>query len=500
MKVILTVMLLSSLVPILFAQTKYPDINKEISLGNYAKAESAISKIIETDTLSAEEKYSLNFQIDRMERIKLDFDKTEADIIPSIKKYYPNVDEKMIDNWVTDNSLEAKIIDGKRWFFQNAVPNLFRINKQAKARKEGVDGKTVSTLDAFLSKDIPAVVKASEETGKRLVNPIKIKINYTLTVKKDVVPAGEVIRCWLPYPREGHKRQTDIKLLSVNSDLPTGQAGHYIISPNDDYLQRTLYMQKKAKAGEPTVFNYSLEYTAYAEWYNLKPDEVKPYDKNSEIYKTYTAERPPHIVFTDKIKKLSQQIIGSESNPYKKVKLIFKWISDNIPWASAREYSTIKNISDYCLTNMHGDCGIKGLLFITLCRYNGIPARWQSGWMMHPGNVNLHDWTEVYYEGIGWVPCDPYMGVRNSDDPKVQYFFTDGIDAYHFIVNDNYGQPLYPAKIYPRSETVDFQRGEVEWKGGNLYFNKWNYHMDVKYLPVRQAGLNADSAQSAGSN
>jgi hypothetical protein len=42
--------------------------------------------------------------------------------------------------------------------------------------------------------------------------------------------------------------------------------------------------------------------------------------------------------------------------------------------------------------------------------------------------------------------------------------------------------PLYPKKIYPRSETVDFQRGEVEWSGGNLYFPQWDYSMEIEYL------------------
>lgn len=50
------------------------------------------------------------------------------------------------------------------------------------------------------------------------------------------------------------------------------------------------------------------------------------------------------------------------------------------------------------------------------------------------------------------------------------------------IVNSDYGMPLVPEKKYPRSETVDFQRGEVEWEGGNLYFPKWDYHMDIEYL------------------
>ena len=150
---------------------------------------------------------------------------------------------------------------------------------------------------------------------------------------------------------------------------------------------------------------------------------------------------------------------------------------DHFPWASAREYSTLGNIPMYVLENRHGDCGQVGLLLVTMCRYAGVPARWQSGWMLHPGAVNMHDWSEVYYEGIGWVPTDVSFGrgrsaVRDNDDEY--YFYTKGLDAYRLICNSDYSGHFFPAKQFIRSETVDFQRGEVEWEGGNLYFNQWS--------------------------
>jgi transglutaminase-like putative cysteine protease len=101
--------------------------------------------------------------------------------------------------------------------------------------------------------------------------------------------------------------------------------------------------------------------------------------------------------------------------------------------------------------------------------------------MMHPPEVNLHDWCEIYIDGYGWIPVDQSFGIKNYLNESQQYFYLGGIDAYRLIVNDDYSKPLFPAKIYPRSETVDFQRGEVEWKGGNLYFDKWNYSMEIEY-------------------
>jgi len=43
-----------------------------------------------------------------------------------------------------------------------------------------------------------------------------------------------------------------------------------------------------------------------------------------------------------------------------------------------------------------------------------------------------------------------------------------------------------PAKQHFRSDTVDSQRGEVEWDGGNLYYDKWDYHFDWKIRPAKQ--------------
>jgi hypothetical protein len=50
------------------------------------------------------------------------------------------------------------------------------------------------------------------------------------------------------------------------------------------------------------------------------------------------------------------------------------------------------------------------------------------------------------------------------------------------IVNNDFGGQMDPPKRYPRSDTVDFQRGEVEWEYGNLYYNQWDYSFQIEYL------------------
>jgi transglutaminase-like putative cysteine protease len=187
-------------------------------------------------------------------------------------------------------------------------------------------------------------------------------------------------------------------------------------------------------------------------------------------------------VFDKSLRRLSSEIVGDETQSTLIAQRIFRWVSENVPWAGAREYSTLHSLTDYALKRHHGDCGIQTMLFMSLCRLNGIPARWESGWITGP-QPNLHDWCAIYLKPYGWLPVDVSYGMQPSDDERTRWFYLGGIDSHRLVVNADYAQPLYPAKTFYRSEIVDFQRGEVEWRGGNLYFDQWTYDFHVDELP-----------------
>jgi len=443
-----------------------------IDKGNFNKATILIDSLINDDSIPAEIILDFSFQKEKMDRIRKDFSKIETDVLKYIQKYYPNITLTDLKKWEDDGSLEFKLIDGEKYYFNRAASNLFRISKDAKSHKDKIDGIVKDNLDAFLESYLPEVLSKKDANTPYFAKK-RIRLNYKLVVNADAVPDGEVIRCWLPFPREKGGRQSNVKLVSINNE-------NFIVSP-DSYAHKTIYSEQVAEKGKPTEFKLSVEFTGANEFHKLTPDLAADYKTDSD-YKKFTSEKLPHIQFTDRVKELSKMIVGNEKNPITKAKKIFKWINDNIPWAGAREYSTIDNISDYCLATGHGDCGIKSLTFITLARYNGIPARWESGLMLHPENLNLHDWAEAYFEGIGWVPVDQSFGLTKSEDENVNWFFLGGNDPFHMIINNDIAQPLFPAKTFPRSETIDFQRGEVEWRGGNLYFDNWDYFIDVEYL------------------
>jgi transglutaminase-like putative cysteine protease len=194
-------------------------------------------------------------------------------------------------------------------------------------------------------------------------------------------------------------------------------------------------------------------------------------------------------VFTPEIRELSKRIAGDETNPAARAKKFYDWIADNIKYSYAIEYSTIRNISDYCRTKGYGDCGQEALLFMTLCRLNGIPARWQTGWNLFPGAQSIHDWCEIYLEPYGWMPVDPYKGIfamryANSLTPEqrreVRDFYFGGLDYYRMAANSDHNQALDPPKHSMRSDDVDFQRGELEWGDHNIYLDQYSWDLSWK--------------------
>jgi len=447
-------------------------IEKMVQSGEFSQAELIADSLRNAGILGEADLYKMDSIVEIGRRIRLDFRLTEPEVQEQLRKYFLDLDSATLQIWEKTNKLEMRVIDGQKRYFGNAVANLFRLDDEARKFKMKVDGIQVDSLNLFCLQHTQKVISETTVSGKTVL-PVRMKQTFIVKAKPNAVPEGKIIRCWLPFPREGNTRQKNVHLVSSEPENAE-------IASNSN-LQRSVYMEKKAVKDQPTIFRIEFEVETSAQYFYLKPEEIKPYNTESTVYKEFTAQRAPQIVFTPKIEELAKRILGGETNPLLKVQKIYNWINDSVRWASALEYSTIPDIPGYVMKTHHGDCGMQTLLFMTLARSQGIPVKWQSGWMLHPHEVNLHDWCEVYYEGVGWVPLDQSFGLQSSPDEKVRNFYRSGIDSYRLIVNDDYGRKLVPEKKFPRSEPYDFQRGELEWEGGNLYFNQWSWDMEVKY-------------------
>jgi hypothetical protein len=473
------------LMPVLTTATPTTDplldrVIAQVDQGRFADARQAIAEALRQPALDPAVRQALVFEQERMRRIRLDFGLDEAQVRERIRTQVPDLSDDEFRRWDAAGLIERMTIDGQKRYFNRSASNLFRLSPEAAARRAPPVKPFSEGPFESLHPHHREIVAASRAQHATSVAPRRLQVTQSLVVEADAVPAGETVRAWIPYPRAIAGQQEDIVLVASQ---PAGAR----LAP-DTALQRTAYLEKPARAGEPTAFSVTYEMTVYARHFDIDPDKVVPAIITPELA-PFVAERAPHVVYTDALRRFNAQVVGGETHPYRIAQKLFAAV-DRIPWAGAREYSTLSNISDYALHAGHADCGQQTLLLMTLLRMNGIPARWQSGWVYSDeavGYDNMHDWGWLYLAPYGWVPMDVTTGQLASDDPTLKWFYLGGLDAYRIAFNDDYSREFVPAKQHVRSETVDLQRGEAEWSGGNLYFDKWDYSFDWKMLPMKSS-------------
>lgn len=397
-------------------------------------------------------------------RLLSDFSVEWEEAVPMFGKEY-GIDRNELERWEKEHYIETRVIDGVKRVHRKSLRNARLLNPElnggAPARGQNASASRVSYVDSVLQYSDGVLPDGGAH---------RVTYSFTITVPYNDALKDDTLKVWMPYPMTT-ARQPRVELIS------TSQPDFTLSGARSDHS--TIYMCAPVREGQPTVFSYTASFDNRGQYFSEGHilNALKPYDKNSALYKKYTAVEAPHII---DLRQKALEIVGNETNPYRQAEAVFDYIIERYPWAGAREYSTIECIPEYVVKEKHGDCGQVSLLFISLMRSLGVPARWESGWMLHPGEKNLHDWAEVYYEGVGWVPVDVSFGrYGTGTDGRTRGFYSKGMDAHRLAANRTVCGEFYPAKRYVRSETVDSQLGEVESTRGNLFYPGWDQSLKL---------------------
>jgi len=466
------------------AQTRALEQASQLELqGRFKQAAAVLTDALSNASLADADRKQLKFELARLERIRQDYPLTKDALLAELKKSVRDITVEELDGWIAEGRFDSREIDGERRFMRSSVSNLFFRHADLIARR--LPPKDTTKLDQAVLKVYQAIKQAALAEKRPYVLPKRFRTTMTVTAKPEAAPDGEIIRAWLPIPR-AYPFQTDFELHAASPPVKITNPGNSPI--------RAVYLEQTARHGKPTVFKIEYDYTMHGVWFDVNPDTVKPTNANDPAMKPFLSEAP-HVVFTPEVRALSQEIAGQQTNPARKAKRFYDWIAENIKYSYAIEYSTIRNLSDYCRARGYGDCGQEALLFITLCRLNGIPARWQSGWNTFPDAKSIHDWCEIYLAPYGWMPVDPYKGIwamryaltlSREQQREVRDFYFGGLDQYRMAANCDHSQPLSPPKRSLRSDDVDFQRGELEWGEQNIYFDHYSYKLEIREVKLKK--------------
>jgi len=159
------------------------------------------------------------------------------------------------------------------------------------------------------------------------------------------------------------------------------------------------------------------------------PSDVDPSDMDmlidysDNIYKKYL-QLPENL--SDDVKNLAVSITKGYTNNYDKAKAIEEYLVYNYTYTlDPKPTSEDSGLLDYFLfTSKEGYCSYYATAMAVLARCAGIPSRYVEGYILpektedqklyHVTNEQAHAWTEIYFEGYGWLIFEPSTAFYDS--------------------------------------------------------------------------------------
>ncbi len=421
------------------------DIKALITYGDFSKANKLID-IYLSRNIAEILRERLAFERYRLKILERNYTHTFEQAFTEAKEKIRNFSREELEELKDERYADWIYIDGKVMFNDRFLENICKVHPALSDRLIEKDNDKTTDI---LKQTIDEIIK----NGKKRYH---IHLKTGIRLKNNLHRAGEIVKVHLPIPKQA-EQISNIKILN------TSHKPNYI-SP-EEYPQRTVYFEEEVKGEDLFTVEYSYENQIIYQ----KPDPAKVTAQQPDFF---TGEWAPHIVFSPLLVSLAEEIVGDEKNPLKKAKNIYDYITKNVQYSFMRDYAGLVSIAEYAALNLKGDCGVQALLFITLCRIVGIPARWQSGLFTNPESIGCHDWTQFYIEPYGWLFADPSFGgsaFRKGEEDKREFYFGN-LDPFRMVANSAFQYDLLPAKSYFRCDPYDNQVGEVEYQDQGLSF------------------------------
>ncbi len=416
------------------------DVENARRSGCYEMANILIDRYLASSLTPKQTKDRLLLERHNMEIVKKAFPYTIEEADDLLSRNFPGRYIKgSISKGLIDGDLAWTMIDGKMMVEKRVVADASRrLPMRVEDHATNTDIQKRDSNVAFM-----------KENGTR-----QARIRLRATVKP-LSGFGEKVRVNIPVVRPSH---------SISDICFVEASAGYIGVDSENVLMRSAQFERVLEEGD--VFFIEYEYTITAHYREIKKTST-PIDRKA--YAEYLEEQRPHILFTPFLKDLASDITKSIDSPSEKARAIYNWITTHVNYSFMRPYKTIENIPEYAAVNLKGDCGVQAMLFITLCRIAGIPAKWQSGLYVTEKEASCHDWAEFYLPEYGWCFADCSFGggaFRQGKEERWHYYFGSD-DVFRMPANDACCLKLSRKEQYSADPT-DNQRGEVETDEKNL--------------------------------
>ncbi|MBQ9631115.1 MAG: transglutaminase domain-containing protein, partial [Treponema sp.] len=168
---------------------------------------------------------------------------------------------------------------------------------------------------------------------------------------------------------------------------------------------------------------------------------------NKELFALATKADKSVPASATSVTSLAKSIVGQETNPYKKARLIYEYMLSNYSLSNNKSNDSLDLIR-----RRRGNSYDFAIIYTSLLRSVGVPAFPVAGVLVERDmQTRNHWWCEFYITSLGWVPVDVALGAGleyrnwiNTEDVSEYYF--GNLDAQHIAFSRGWNE------IKPTSE------------------------------------------------
>lgn len=404
------------------------DIARLVGMGDLDGAVSLIDHRLDSP-ISDEMAMRLKAEKVRLERLPLDFTLTREQAIAAVREEWPDFTEAQFDALLADDRIDWRVIRGTAYYHRSFLASLRLYPKLAPGLKHPAEDQTYrdETLAAMRGK-----------------GTLTAYMTVRASIRANVDTAGKEVQAWLPVPARS-PAQDWVEVMDASWDC---------VGSPEDAPQRTFSWKVKDRNSFYVI--YRLFHRArYVDPLTLKADPIQP--------GFYLDEELPHLRFTPYLRALAAKLTKGMSDPIQKAKAIYDYVTTHMEYRYQPSYVLLDPIADQSARDLRGDCGMFAILFITLCRIAGIPAKWESGLAVKPTGAGPHDWAMFYVAPHGWLWADCSYGAgahRNGEEARRLHYF-GSLDPWRMVANSAFQAPLVPPVPGWRHDPYDNQTGEI---------------------------------------
>lgn len=412
--------------------------------GDYERLISVIDRRLADETLPAPLRKRLQLERILAARIPSQYPYSYEDALELLRANIRDFKDEELETLWEENTADWIYINGRVQFHELFFDNLMKTRDDYGARFLGTMEDNEKNA-ALLREN----VRLMEEHGGRTVH-MRLLTRLSLTPEAEKACMGKTAHVYMPLPVE-YAQVRNLRLLGFE-----GTAGEPVSVDNGSYPQRMARFETVIRGGE--VWQTEFEFDNETVFRNPDPSQVL-FSQPS----FYTGEEAPHIRFTPYLRELTRSVTEGEENPLLEAEKIYRFITSQVKYSFVRSYSTVEDIPEFTAANRKGDCGFQALLFITMCRIAGIPARWQSGLYATPLTVGSHDWAQYYVAPFGWLSADCSFGgsaFRQGDEKRRAYYGAN-LDPYRIPYASQFMHSFSREEEGLREDPYDNQSGEV---------------------------------------